>query len=222
MPCRSALSIAAMCNLYSNTTTQEAMRQLFPARQWADSAGNVEPGDIYPNRLAPIIRAEGGSMVLEKARWGLPSPPRYHSKSGIDRGVTNVRNTGSPHWRRWLGVAHRCLVPFDRFAEPRAGGRGAGNAWFQVKGEKPAVFAGLWVPQWNSIRKMKDGETTDDLFAFLTTEANAVIGAIHPKAMPVVLTEPTAWHTWLTAPWPEARALQQPLSDDDIELIEPV
>jgi putative SOS response-associated peptidase YedK len=50
-------------------------------------------------------------------------------------------------------------------------------------------FAGIWVPEWTSIRKLKDGETTDDLFGFLTCEPNGVVAPIHPKAMPVILTE---------------------------------
>ena len=111
-----------MCNLYTQTTTQEAMRRLFADQgQWDDLAGNLPPGDVYPDRLGPILHGDGGGMVLQMARWGLPSPPQYHSPSGIDRGATNVRNTGSPHWRRWLGPEHRCLVPMTRFAEPRQG-----------------------------------------------------------------------------------------------------
>jgi putative SOS response-associated peptidase YedK len=35
---------------------------------------------------------------------------------------------------------------------------------------------------------VKEGETTNDLFAFLTMEPNAVVAPIHPKAMPVILT----------------------------------
>jgi putative SOS response-associated peptidase YedK len=31
-------------------------------------------------------------------------------------------------------------------------------------------------------------DATNDIFAFLTTEPNKVVGAIHPKAMPVILT----------------------------------
>jgi hypothetical protein len=39
------------------------------------------------------------------------------------------------------------------------------------------------------VRKVKEGETTNQLFAFLTTAPNAEVRAIHPKAMPVVLTK---------------------------------
>ena len=52
-----------------------------------------------------------------------------------------------------------------------------------------AFFAGIWT-RWTSVRKVKEGETTNDLFAFLTTEPNSEVGAIHPKAMPVILTTP--------------------------------
>ena len=37
--------------------------------------------------------------------------------SRTDPGVTNIRNVASPHWKRWLGVQHRCLVPFTSFSE---------------------------------------------------------------------------------------------------------
>lgn len=44
-------------------------------------------------------------------------------------------------------------------------------------------------------------ETTNDLYAFLTTEPNAEVGSIHPKAMPVILTTPDEVETWMTRLW---------------------
>lgn len=54
-------------------------------------------------------------------------------------------------------------------------------------------FAGLWTT-WRGVRRPKSApvEGTDDLFGFLTTEANAIIASIHPKAMPVILSTYTA------------------------------
>ena len=37
---------------------------------------------------------------------------------------------------------------------------------------------------------MKEGETTNDIYGFLTINPNAEVGAIHPKAMPVILRTP--------------------------------
>jgi putative SOS response-associated peptidase YedK len=69
------------------------------------------------------------------------------------------------------------------------------------------------------VRKVKEGETTNDLFGFLTTEPNDVVGPIHPKAMPVILTKPTEIETWMTAPAEEALKLQRPLPDGMLEIV---
>jgi hypothetical protein len=37
-----------------------------------------------------------------------------------------------------------------------------------------AFFAGIWT-RWTSVRKVKEGETTNDIFAFLTTEPKMLI-----------------------------------------------
>ena len=205
-----------MCNLYSLTRAQDAMRHLFDGVALADKLGNLAPlPEIYPDQAAPIVRhgAEGYEMVM--GRWGMPTPAPFLEGKKTDRGVTNIRNAGSPHWRQWAATSHRCLVPLSKFAEP---GRG-GNVWFGFPDDRPAFFAGLWT-RWTSVRKLKDGETTDDLFAFLTTEPNAEVAAHHPKAMPVLLTDPADWTHWMTAPWREALALQKPYPDDELVLIE--
>ena len=74
-----------------------------------------------------------------------------------------------------------------------------------------AFFAGIWKRDHRCVRKIKKGEVTCDVFAFLTTEANAEVATHHSKAMPVILTEPDEIETWLTAPWADARGPQRPL-----------
>lgn len=139
----------------------------------------------------------------------MPTPSQFLLGKKTDRGVTNVRNTKSPHWRRWLRPEHRCLVPFTSFAEPDH--RTKDNVWFTPVENQPAFFAGIWT-RWTSVRTLKAGETIDDLFGFLTCAPNDDVRDVHPKAMPVILTEPEEWNMWLTTPWSDAMSLQRPLA----------
>jgi putative SOS response-associated peptidase YedK len=80
--------------------------------QWVslDLTGNLPPmPGVFPDYPAPIIRMGEGDRELAMARWGLPSPQFALKGRATDPGVTNVRNTSSPHWRRWLGPANRCI-----------------------------------------------------------------------------------------------------------------
>jgi putative SOS response-associated peptidase YedK len=204
----------SMCNLYSITKGQQAIREF--TRAMTDRTGNLPPlPGVFPDYSAPIVRNQPEGRELAMARWGMPSPAFALKGKKTDPGVTNVRNVKSPHWRRWLGVEHRCMVPFTSFSENEALPDGTRPpVWFALAEDRPlAFFAGIWVPQWTSVRKMKEGGTTNDLFAFLTTEPNAEVEAIHPKAMPVVLTEQHEIETWLTAPTDVALSLQRPLPD---------
>ena len=66
---------------------------------------------MFPDTLAPIVRVNGdGRRDAIMARWGMPGP----SFAGRAP-TTDIRNTKSPHWRRWLGPEHRCLVPVTSF-----------------------------------------------------------------------------------------------------------
>ncbi len=154
------------------------------------------------------------------ARWGMPSPAFALQGKKTDPGVTNVRNK-SPHWRRWLGPEFRCLVPFTSFSENEVLPDGRRPpVWFAFSEDRPlAFFAGIWVPQWKSVRKLKEGEVTIDLYGFLTTEPNAEVGAVHPKAMPVILTTEAEIEAWMSAPWVEAAALQRSLRDGGLRVV---
>jgi putative SOS response-associated peptidase YedK len=143
---------------------------------------------VYPDYAAPIVRNTATGRELAMARWGMPTPPKFLDGKKSDPGVTNIRNATSPHWRPWLGPESRCLVPFNSFAEPDDGTFGGrAPVWFAFDESRPlACFAGIWT-RWTSVRKVREGETTNDIFAFLTINPNAEVGAIHPKAMPVIL-----------------------------------
>jgi putative SOS response-associated peptidase YedK len=134
-----------------------------------------------------------------------------------DSGTTNIRNVKSKHWTRWLGPEHRCTVPFNSFSEfNKAEG---GDIRFALDESRPlAEFAGIW-SSWTSVRKVQEGETTNDLFAFLTTEPNAEVGAIHSKAMSVILTTPEEVETWITAHAAEALKLQRPLPNGMLRIV---
>jgi putative SOS response-associated peptidase YedK len=209
-----------MCNLYSLSKGQQAIREFAGAMR--DLTGNlpVMPA-IFPDYAAPIVRnGADGVRELAFARWGLPTPAFALKGRKTDPGVTNVRNVASPHWRRWLGVESRCVVPFTSFAENESLPDGSRPpVWFALDDSRPlAFFAGVWT-RWTSVRKMKEGETTNDLFAFLTTEANAVVAPVHAKAMPSILTSRAEIDLWLTAPAREALALQRPLPDAALRIV---
>jgi len=82
------------------------------------------------------------------------------------------------------------------------------------------AFAGLWTP-WRGVRGPKSArvEGEHELFGFLTTEANAIVAPIHPKAMPVILTAPAEVDQWLEAETPDALTLQRPLADDMLAIV---
>src|SRR5450631_4096967 len=208
-----------MCNLYSITKGRQAIRDF--VRAVRSDVGNMPPlPGVFPDYQAPIVRTGVDGRELVMARWGMPSPVFALKGRNSDPGVTNIRNADSPHWRRWLGVESRCAVPFSSFSENEVLPDGSRPpVWFAFDDTRPlAFFAGIWT-RWSSVRKVKEGETTNDIFAFLTTEPNTEVGAIHPKAMPVVLTTREEIDVWMNAPAEAAFKLQRPLADNSLKIV---
>ena len=157
--------------------------------------------------------------MLEMFRWGIPGPKQFG-----EHPVTNVRNVKSSHWRPWLKPEYRCLVPVSSFSEYADTKPKKTPTWFALDEDRPLfAFAGIWRP-WTGVRGTKAEnpdriEEEHRLFSFLTCEANGVVGPIHPKAMPVLLTTPEEWSIWLSAPTEIALELQRPLPDTMMQIV---
>ena len=206
-----------MCNLYTMTASVAEIRDLFGP--FDRDTANLPPFDeIYPGKPAPVLRrGDDGGLKLETMTWGFPGPAQAKG-----RPVTNVRNLDSPFWRSALSnTERRCLVPATKFcewaAEPHPDTGRKAKVWFGLnasndmhKAHDPLfAFAGLWRP----------GEG-GPFMAFLTCAPNDMVGAVHPKAMPVMLRPKDAL-AWLDHERESACALAQPFPDADMRRIEP-
>ena len=174
--------------------------------------------------LFEAARARAQKLQVKQGHELTPDEFNELVRMEPDRGTTNVRNVASQHWKRWLSPEFRCVVPFNSFSEfdnsPAPGGGKNGDTWFAFDADRPlAFFAGIWIPQWTSVRKIKEGVVSTDLYGFLTTEPNDVVGSIHMKAMQVILTTPDEVETWLTASWDEASKLQRPLPNGVLKIV---
>ena len=126
-----------MCNLYSHTSNAQAIIDLVRATRTL--VGNLPPQpSIFPDYEAPIVRTgSDGAREIAMARWEMPSSQLALMEAAMkraakleaegqtvdfkellrlepDSGTTNIHNTSSKHWQRWLGPENRCVVPFTR------------------------------------------------------------------------------------------------------------
>ena len=207
-----------MCNRYATYGETNALQGALTSLEldWADETP-LRPADIYPDQDAQIVRQIGDELALVEARWGFPE---IKKGAGV---ITNIRNLASPWWQRvnrryLLEPEYRCLVPFDRFAEPPRA-----PTWFSMS--KPAFFAGVWRPfQGERLMavagKARRQRVLNDwhLFSFLTCDANAEVRPVHPKAMPVILSDPADLRDWLAGGVDSLYRLQRPLPDYSLQV----
>ncbi len=188
-----------MCNLYRLRENAHIFLNTFGAVPDPRYGGTIEKDYVSPGRPGYVVREDDGQRVLSLMNWGFPFQGRP---------VTNVRNYTSNFWLSALKAPdRRCLVPVTEFQEwsveamPDTGKRKP--FWFSVPSQPIFAFAGIWRPT-----------EAEPVFSFLTCgydgdAANHVVGAIHPKACPVVL-HPEDYDRWLHADLDEALSLAAP------------
>jgi putative SOS response-associated peptidase YedK len=166
--------------------------------------------NIAPMTEVPVVRANAeGRRELTRMRWGLV--PRWAKDPSIGAKMINARGetlAEKPSFRTAYR-RHRCLLPADGFYE-----------WREVTVPHPhkeplhigmkdgSVFAlaGLY-ERWLSA----EGEVLDSC-TIVTTEANALIRALHDR-MPVIVA-PENYGRWLDPASPAAAELIVPYPAD--------
>jgi putative SOS response-associated peptidase YedK len=208
-----------VCNLYSITRDREAIRRLF--RVSHNRAAAFEPMNaIFPNYNAPIVReAPDGEREIVLMSWGFV----LLQTGRAPKRVTNIRDdkVTSGFWRDSF-EQRRCLVPASSFCEPNGDVKPATWNWFALKGDDPRplfAFPGVWRRYRGPIRKQ--GPNVDlEVYAFLTTLPNELVGTINHERMPVLLTGEDQFETWLKGTPKDALALAQRYPSDQMRIVQ--
>ena len=213
-----------MCNLYSSTMPQDAMRGLFEVEADRDRLGNLAPlRAIFPRHDAPMVRrGENGARELVPAHWGfvLPQTSKRTGQPIMPKAVNNARDdklASSPFWRSSF-EERRCLIPGTSFCEAK-GRSPAIHTWFVVLDEEgepaPFAFAGIW-RHWRGLYKDEPREM--NAYSMVTTTPNEVVSPIHPDRMPAILP-PSDYAAWMEAPPKEALRLIRPFPAERMAII---
>lgn len=190
-----------MCGRYTQTADARTLAGRF---RLAKLGADVRPRwNMAPGQEAPVVVVEGGRR-LGLYRWGLV--PAWAKDPAVGFKMINARSDTAaekPAFRAPF-QRRRCLVPADGFYEWRKAGKAKVPVRFSLPGGELFAMAGLW-DEWTS----PDGEVLRS-YSVLTTEANALVGAVHDR-MPVILTE-AGEDAWLDpgAKTAELRALLVP------------
>ena len=160
-----------MCNLYSQTSSADAIRQLTMAMglnlSFTEGAPNLQPKEIAITDLAPIVRAgPWGDCELVVRRWSWPGAG--------GKPVYNFRSDGREF------ASGRCLIVTDGFYEftkphdPKQ--KRKDKSLFTVPDESLVVIADLFraVP------------TIGEAFTMLTTEPGPDVAPFHNRQVAVL------------------------------------
>jgi putative SOS response-associated peptidase YedK len=185
-------------------TSLEALKKGLDLRRPLRPPRTQAVEDVFPGRLAPVLRADGdGAFVTEVMQWGFPP------FKGT-RPVCQVANATSIYWRPWLKSPWRCAIPASAFSEYGAADHKA--HWFAAATGDMLWLAALWRPlSGKRSEPLAPADIDPRVFALVNAPANSLIADYHPASMPTIL-RPNEVETWLLAPKDIAFELRRPFN----------
>lgn len=161
---------------------------------WADlretltllSPAELPPSyNVAPTQKVLVARERDGKREGVAMRWGLiPSWAKDKNMAQINARADTAAD--KPMFRSAF-KKRRCLILADGYYEWKTSGKQKQPYYYQMKDERPFLFAGLW-ETWH-------GETEPvESCAILTTDANDLARDVHNR-MPVILAgnDALAW-----------------------------
>jgi putative SOS response-associated peptidase YedK len=166
------------------------------------AATQVSPRyNIAPTQTIAAVRQPAASAKRELAlfHWGLI--PSWAKDAKIASSLINARSetlAEKPSFRTAFS-RRRCLILADGFYEWKKGGKQKLPYYFQLAGEKPFAFAGLWErwrpPQPGDGEKEEAESSPIESCTIVTTSANELCAPFHDR-MPAIL-DPAHYDLWL-------------------------
>lgn len=154
--------------------------------------------NVTPGSLVPVLRAEGGSLALRRARWGFVPPWWKQPAPPAGCFVVRAEEAAAKQMWREAYLHQRCLIPADGWYEwsgvervdpYRGETRSSRQPHFIFHRDGAVCFAGV-MSLWK-----REGEMPLLTCAVLTRAATGPLAKLH-RRMPVVLPE-VLYAVWL-------------------------
>lgn len=154
---------SVVCNRF---TVKHADRVDLWSKEWlfVDYVNFVARYNISPTERIKVVTRTEGKNHAEDMKWGITG---FNGQPLLNARADKLR---SAHKTR--AQERRCVIPADGFYEWRKAGKERVPFHFQLKGEEPFAFAGIY--------------SSEGACAIVTTTANALIAPIHDR-LPVML-----------------------------------
>lgn len=165
-----------MCGRAYSTYTDEELflRYLFRKPPPGGLPGLKPNYNLSPTQQAPVLRKEGQTRLIERARWGLIPFWAKDAQQASKYSLINAKGEEIETKRsyREAFLHRRCIVPVSGFYEWKREDSGPKRPFAISHASEPILsLAGVW----------ENGS-----FSIITTEANSFMAAIHDR-MPVIL-----------------------------------